>query len=99
MIPQRLPNEEVITDMGKYLRSFIDAAFQVQVGAVTVQIPSNPPDDYMRELATVLEQIYKNETPNPINYKIPYNGELRAFVSELINAIETMRQNLRQSLY
>ena len=91
MIPQRLPNDEVMTDMGKYLRSFIDAAFQVQVGAVTVQLPSNPPDDYMRDLATILEQIHKSETPNPINYKIPYDGELRAFVSELINAIEQMR--------
>ena len=91
MIPQRLPSDEVMTDMGKYLRSFIDAAFQVQVGAVTVQIPSNPPDDYMRDLATILEQIYKNEAPNPINYKIPYSGELAAFVRELLNAIEQMR--------
>ena len=91
MIPQRLPNDEVMTDMGRYLRSLIDAAFQIQVGAVTVQIPSNPPDDYMRDLATVLEQIHKNETPNPLNYQIPYDGELNSFIKDLLNAIELLR--------
>jgi len=91
MIPQRLPNDQVMTDMGRYLRSLIDAAFQIQVGAVTVQIPSNPPDDYMRDLATVLEQIHKNETPNPLNYQIPYDGELNSFIKDLLNAIELLR--------
>lgn len=89
-IPQRLPSEVIGTQFGDELQQLVNAATLIRVGQVTVQIPSTS-DAYLESVIKVLEQVRKGEQANPLDYKIPYSGELAAFMRELLNAIEQMR--------
>lgn len=92
-IPQRLPNEVVGTKMGRFTQELINAATQLRAGNSLVQIPKSSPlnEQFLDDLTKVLDQIKNSEPVNPLNYKIPFSGEMGAFYREFLDAIEQMR--------
>lgn len=90
-IPQRLPQSLIGTDRGRYTQELVNAATMLRTGATGLEIRQKAPDSFLGELAKVLQQINLGEAANPLNYKIPYDGEEAVFFREFLHAIEQMR--------
>ncbi len=93
-IPQRLPNELVQTELGRYLQQLVNAAFHIRLGN-PVTVPQNVPEAqgraFIESLAKVLDQINKGEQPNVLDYIIPFTGEAESFFKEFLDAVEQLR--------